>query len=45
LLLCLFGSQEKQQYTILLIITDGVINDFDNTKAAIIEVRDQLRVF
>eukprot|EP01032_Pedospumella_encystans_P011642 gene11642-13527_t len=30
-------SQEKQHYTILLIITDGTINDFDNTKEAIIE--------
>jgi hypothetical protein len=24
--------QENQHYTVLLIITDGVINDFDNTK-------------
>lgn len=26
------NSQEQQHYTVLLIITDGVINDFDNTK-------------
>jgi len=30
-------SQEKQHYTILLIITDGVINDFESTKAAIVQ--------
>jgi hypothetical protein len=29
--------QHQQHYTILLIITDGVINDFDSTKAAIIQ--------
>jgi Mg-chelatase subunit ChlD len=27
--------QENQHYTVLLIITDGVINDFDNTKVGI----------
>jgi hypothetical protein len=25
-------SQEEQHYTVLLIITDGVVNDLDNTK-------------
>jgi copine 1/2/3 len=32
----LFFSQEKQKYHILLIITDGMINDLEETKAAII---------
>eukprot|EP01038_Epipyxis_sp_PR26KG_P011510 gene11510-15417_t len=30
-------SQERQKYTILLIMTDGVINDLEVTKSAIIE--------
>ena len=39
--LSLLLSQESQHYTVLLIITDGVINDFDNTKAAIIEASSE----
>jgi copine 5/8/9 len=31
------NSQERQKYGILLILTDGVINDFEFTKQAIIE--------
>jgi hypothetical protein len=31
-------SQTNQKYTILLIITDGVINDMEATKAAIVQV-------
>eukprot|EP00598_Pedospumella_elongata_P004135 CAMPEP_0184970918 /NCGR_PEP_ID=MMETSP1098-20130426/3229_1 /TAXON_ID=89044 /ORGANISM="Spumella elongata, Strain CCAP 955/1" /LENGTH=531 /DNA_ID=CAMNT_0027492917 /DNA_START=64 /DNA_END=1659 /DNA_ORIENTATION=- len=34
-------NQEKQKYTILLIITDGMINDLEATKAAIIEASAQ----
>lgn len=34
-------TQEKQQYTILMILTDGVINDFDQTIAAIIDASQQ----
>ena len=30
-------SAERQQYTVLLVLTDGVINDMDSTKAALIE--------
>ena len=29
-------NEEKQNYTILLIITDGVINDLEATKAALV---------
>jgi len=34
-------SQEKQSYTILLIITDGTINDIEATKAAVISASQQ----
>lgn len=34
-------TQENQKYTILLIITDGVINDMDATKAAIVRASSQ----
>jgi hypothetical protein len=29
-------SQEKQKYTILLILTDGVVNDLEQTIAAVV---------
>lgn len=34
ILLCVF-SQEKQSYTILLILTDGTINDLEATKVSL----------
>jgi len=34
-------QQQKHMYTILLIITDGVINDLEETKAAIIQASKQ----
>jgi hypothetical protein len=34
-------SQQHQQYTVLLILTDGVINDMDETLEAIIEASDK----
>lgn len=34
-------SQERQKYHILLIITDGVVNDMDNTKQAIVAASHQ----
>lgn len=34
-------TQENQKYNILLIITDGVINDMDATKAAIVRASGQ----
>jgi Mg-chelatase subunit ChlD len=33
--------QEKQKYSVLLIITDGVINDMEATKAAIVAASSQ----
>jgi hypothetical protein len=30
--LCFFCSQANQKYTVLLIITDGMINDMEATK-------------
>ena len=34
-------SQEKQKYTILLIITDGLVNDMEATKAALVAASAQ----
>eukprot|EP01038_Epipyxis_sp_PR26KG_P006747 gene6747-9244_t len=34
-------SQSNQKYSILLILTDGVVSDFENTKAAIVEASRQ----
>ena len=34
-------QQQQHMYTILLIITDGVINDLEETKAAIIQASKQ----
>ena len=34
-------SQEHQKYTVLLIITDGMINDMEATKAAIVAASAQ----
>lgn len=34
-------SQERQKYTVLLILTDGVINDMDATIAALVHASTQ----
>ena len=34
-------SQEHQKYTVLLVITDGMINDMEATKAAIVAASAQ----
>lgn len=34
-------SQDDQQYTVLLILTDGVINDFELAKSALIDASFQ----
>ncbi len=36
-----FSSQQNQKYTILLVLTDGVINDQDATIQAIVEASAQ----
>eukprot|EP01038_Epipyxis_sp_PR26KG_P006850 gene6850-9379_t len=33
-------SQDYQKYTILLILTDGIINDLDQTKAAVVDASE-----
>ena len=35
------SGQQQHMYTVLLIITDGVINDLEETKAAIIQASQQ----
>lgn len=32
-------TQERQKYTVLLILTDGIINDMDETIAELVTVR------
>ena len=36
-----YCSQERQKYTVLLILTDGVINDAENTVASIVAASNQ----